>query len=1150
MTDVQSRIAALSPKQRALLESRVAGLAATRAPARQEGIRPRDRSRPTPLSFAQQREWALERFRPANNISGAVRLSGEVDLDLLSRVLTEVTARHEVLRSTVEIVDGSAVQVVHPVAPIPVPVVDLGDLDPERQRVEVRRHYDAEVVRRFPPEQPQKLRATALRLGPHEYVALVTTHHAASDGWSMAVVLREVADLYPAFREGREPTLPPPPIQYGDYAVWQRERLGPDWMAAELEYWRGVLADIPPRLALPNDKPYPARRTFAGAHHSVALDREATEALQRFAEREGVSVSMVLLTACAVVLNRYTDQDDLVFGSAITGRVRTETERLVGCFANALPLRMRLSRNQTLLDVLRTAREVVSAAFDHQDLPFDRLIEELAPKEAAQTPLIQMLINILTAPGTVLRLEDQVLEMPGVRITPQPMAPGPIPIDLILNVQARPDLVHVQWHYSTELFEAGTVQRLAGQLVHVLDQLVTKPDTRVADVDLLGTAARARTATPAGAGAGFVELFQRQVALAPDAPAVVCEGVATTFADLNRQANRLAHHLRALGVAPETPVGILLDRSPHLAVAVLGVLKAGGAYVPLDPAYPADRIAYMLSDAGAPVLVTTEKLAPLAAGASPARTVLLDGADALPEGADDDPADPPAPTAPAYVVYTSGSTGLPKGVVVEHRSLVTFAREVAGRLQLGAGDRFLQFASPSFDVLAEELFPIWLAGGAVVIPPPQMTGPGIDLVELAERERVSVAELPAAYWHEWVRELDRTGKRPPAPLRLVIVGAERVLPERLATWQAFGVPLMHVYGITETTVSSTFFRLASDAPAADLQHLPIGTPLPSADLQILDAELRPVPVGGVGELYIGGVSVARGYLGQPGLTAQRFVANPDPTGPGERVYRTGDLARQRADGNLEFLSRADAQIKIRGFRVEPAEIESAMCRHPQVAQAVVRVHEPAPGDRRLVAYLVPQPRTRPSITDLRRFLAREIPHYLVPAAFVQLETVPLTANGKVDHDRLPEPGDERPEPVAEPVLPSSPLERQLAGIVAGVLGVTTVGANDNFFELGGDSILAIQVVARAQEEGLALSPLDLFEHPTVEQLAQAAATNQAAGVAPEPVADPAEPVAEPVVDAAPKPADGGAAPTAADFPLARVDQAQLDTLLSRIAKES
>jgi amino acid adenylation domain-containing protein len=1158
MTDIQNRIAALSAEQRALLESRVANLAATRGAAQREPIQPRDRVRPTPLSFAQQREWALERFRPSNNIIGALRLEGDVDLELLGRVMTEVTVRHEVLRSTVEMVDRTPVQVVHPVTPVPVGVVDLSHLNHDQQRAEMRRHYDAEVMRPFPQDQAQRLRATVLRLAPTTYIALLIVHHASSDGWSTAIIIRDAAEQYRALRIGKEAKLPPLPIQYGDFAAWQREHLGDDRIQSDLKYWKEELADIPPRLELPTDRPHPVRRTFDASQHAVSMPREDAITLQRFARDEGVSLSMLLLAAASAMLYRYTGQDDLVLGSAISGRSHTETEQLIGCFANALPLRMKVSRTQTLRELLHQARDVSSAAFAHQDVPFDLLIDELAPKETSQTPLIQMMINVVTSPGNFFRSVGQAMEMPNVRITVEPVELGPVAVDLILIVQASAEAVEVQWHYSTELFDAQTVVRLAEQFDHVRKQIVSNPDRLVGDVDLLDTGApvdTVRTVRPEETSQELIELFQHQVVLAPDAPAVICDGAATSYGELNQQANRLARQLQAFGVTADTPVAILLDRSPRLATAILGVLKAGGAYVPVDPAFPAERISFMICDAAAPVLITTEKLAPLADGASRALTVLMDSLDQQPADGAADPPVAPRPFSTAYVVYTSGSTGRPKGVMIERRSLVAFAREVAARLQLGAGDRFLQFASPSFDVLAEELFPIWLTGGAVVFPPQQKGGAAIDLAAIAERDRVSVMELPAAYWHEWVRELNRTQRTLPPSLRLVIVGAGRVLPERLAMWQQLGLPLMHVYGITETTVSSTFFRLAPDSPGADRQHLPIGTALPSARLRILDSEFRPVPAGAVGELYIGGNSLARGYLGRPGMTAERFVADPDPAHPGERAYRTGDLVRRRVDGNLEFLSRADAQIKIRGFRVEPTEIESAICRHPQIAEAAVTVRETAPDDRRLIAYLVPQARTRPNITDMRRFLAREIPHYLVPAAFVTIDKLPLTPNGKVDFDRLPEPPDERPELDEELVPPRTPLERQLAGIVAAVLGITLVGANDNFFELGGDSILAIQVAAHAQEEGIPLSPLDLFEHPTIALLAELAAGKETADATDQPADATDQPA-----DATHQPGDGtgqadgtglpdaaSSAPAPADFPLARVDQAQLDTLLSSIA---
>lgn len=1127
MTDVRSRIAALSPEQRARLESRAEEIAAARRDGNRDGIRPRDRGVPAPLSFAQQREWALERFRPSNNIIGALRLDGEFDFDLLARCVTEITARHEVLRSTIELIDGVPTQVVQPVTPVPIPIVDLSGLDPEAQQAEIRAHYDAEVTRPFPPEQATKLRATLLRLGPRAHIGLLILHHAASDGWSAAIVIREVVQLYQLFRAGR-PGLPPLPIQYADFAVWQRERLGEERLAEGMNYWRDVLADCPPRLELPTDRPHPARRTFAAAQHGETLPADIAVLLRRFAEAEGVSVSMIMVTVASVLFHHYTGQDDLVLGSAVTGRVRPETEQLIGCFANALPLRLRLSRAQPLRKVLYQARDVVSAAFEHQDVPFDRLIEELARNETSRTPLIQMMVNVVTLPNEIFRPDTEAVEEPDVTLRSVPVELGPIPIDLILIVTPRPDSVSMQWHYSTELFDAATVRRLAGYFRDVLDQLLTDTDRTVGQVVLPDTtAASSPTVAPRDRDQepGFVERFERRVAASPDDPAVVWAGETTSYAELNRQANQLTHRLRELGVGAETTVGVLAERTPRLAVAVLGVLKAGGAFVPVDPAMPPARVSETLADAGVAVLVGDTDLI-RADGIVGTETVRLDDAESW-AGRDDDPPGTPAPSSAAYVIYTSGSTGRSKGAVIEHRSLARFATEVAERLGLGAGDRFLQFASPGFDVLIEELFPIWLAGGAVVFPAPDEAGLAIDLVAVTERDRVSVMELPAAYWHEWVRQLDLIGKPLPPSLRLVIVGSERVLPERLEKWQQFGVPLMNVYGITETTVSSTFFRLGREPEPSDLRHLPIGTALPSVRARVLDEDLQPVPIGAVGELYLGGVGVGRGYLHRHGMTAERFVADPDPTCPGERVYRTGDLVRRRTDGNLEFLTRVDTQIKIRGLRVEPAEIESAVCRHPQVAQSVVTVDEPEPGTRRLVAYVVPPDRTRVNLTDLRRFLTRELPHYLVPSAIVPLERLPLNNNGKIDFAQLPEPGVERvTEEATEPVAPSSPREERLADIVASVLGITLVGVDDNFFELGGDSIQAIQVAARAQEEGIQLSPLDLFEHPTVALLATHS-------VAADGTAASAEPTAE---------------PEAADFPLARVEQSQLDELLSRVGE--
>ncbi|MGQ4491187.1 amino acid adenylation domain-containing protein [Streptomyces sp. SAS_281] len=1087
MTDLQSRIAALSPEKRALLERRLAERAAGAGGTERERIAPRDRSEPTPLAFQQEREWAIGQFRPANNIPGAFRVEGVLDLELLGRVLTEVTERHEVLRSTVKLEEGGQrVQVVHPVTPVPTPVTDLTGLGLEEQAAEILRRWKAEVVKPFDPAHPLRLRASLLRTGEDNHVVLITTDHAAADLVSVAILVREFAALYIGHQQGTSAVLPPLDIQYGDYAAWQRGS-GETGVAEEVEHWRRTLEGIPGALTLPSNRPFPARPTFSGAAHFVDLPPDFSEELRQYTEREKVSLGVVLLAATSVLLHRYLGQDDMVIGEIVSGRNRTETEELIGCFVTALPLRMQVTGEMLLSDVVRQARSTVLTAYDHQNLPMERLIGELGlGHEASQTSLSHMWIDV--------RTPERTLEVPGLRISAEPIEVNVAAAPLTLDANPSGETLQLQWIYMTEMFDTDTVVLFAEQFDRILRQLVRAPDSAVAEIRLATGAAvpAARAETVIAGQPGFVELFQRRVALTPHAPAVITDGVETSYAELNLAANRLAHHLRSLGVGPETRVGILVNRSPRLASAILGVLKAGAAYVPLDPGYPAERTAFMLADSGTQVLVTEQETAAAIGAAGTGqryRTVLLDGEELSGGAAVQDLPDLPAPDSAAYVIYTSGSTGRPKGAVVEHRSLAVFARDVVDRLGLGAGDRFLQFASPGFDVLVEELFPTWLAGGAVVIPAGHIISGQVDLVDLIARERLTVMELPTAYWHEWVRELDRTGRELPDCMRLVIIGGERVLPDRLAMWHRLAVPLLHVYGLTETTVSSTFFRIDPRDPVRDWPNLPIGTPLPSADLRILDRRLRPVPIGATGELYIGGGSVARGYLGRPGLTAQRFVA--DPAGAGLRLYRTGDLVRQRPDGNLEFISRVDTQIKIRGFRVEPTEIGSVLDRHPQIAESVVTLYEPAPGDRRLVAYLVPDGAGRPTVEELRQYLERELPPYMVPSAFVELDRLPLSPNGKVDHKRLPSPEGLRPSTSEEYVAPRTPMELRLAEILQPVLGLGRIGIHDNFFEVGGDSILAIQVVARAQEEGLHLSPYDLFTNPTVAALAEVATAGPA-----------------------------------------------------------
>lgn len=1072
MSDLESRIAALPPEQRAVLEARLADRAAARGQSAVGRILPRDRSASTPLGVAQHREWAVGQIRSVNNITGALRLEGSLDLTLLSSVLTEIVQRHEVLRTTIDLDGhGTPVQVVQAVTPVPTPVVDLTHVAPSRQTDEVTRLARRDMTRPFDPADPQRLRVTLLRLEAEVHVALFAADHAASDAWSLAIIVEELAAMFRS-RLGDAPAdLPPLDIQFGDFAAWQRAERTEEKEELEVQYWRKQLAGMPVESALPVDRPGPARPTYAGGVYDMRLPEELAAGVQRFGEKEGASLFGVLLAACSVLLNRYSGEDDVVVGSLVSGRTRGETQRLIGSFANPLPLRVRMHDDLTLRQVVREAHTTLAGALDHQDLPFERVAEGLdLGRESTRTSFSRVWINVLTVP-------DMTLELPGLRITPVSIPPAKTSVDLTLNVTPNAGTLQIQWHFMSELFDSATVALLAEQFQRVLRQLVDDPDTPVWAVELNVGAAESKPAVSTEVS-GFVEQFQRRVRLAPYAPAVIWDGVATSYTELNRRANRLAHRLRAAGVRRDARVGVLVDRSPALAVAILAVLKAHGAYVPIDPTYPPERMAFLLADADVRVLVTEELLAD-APGSGGWTTVLMDGADEA--VGDEEDLDPPDPAAAAYVVYTSGSTGRPKGAVIEHRSLAVFARDVVDRLGLGTGDRFLQFASPGFDVLAEELFPTWLAGGAVVMPTKHLISGEDDLAALVEREHLTVMELPTAYWHEWAREIDRLGLELPRHLRLVIIGGERVLPERLAMWRRTGVPLAHVYGLTETTVSSTFFRLDPDDPETEWPNLPIGTALPSADLRILDRRMQPVPAGGVGELYIGGVSLARGYLGRPGLTAQRFVA--DPTRPGERVYRTGDLVRRRTDGNLEFHSRVDTQVKIRGFRVEPTEVESALIDHPGVAEVVVTAHEPAPGDRRLVAHVVPSAGMTGVAASLRDFLLDRLPSYLVPSAFVEIAELPLNANGKIDRARLPAPGRADAAGGTGFRAPESATEQALAGVVAGVVGVAQIGVDDNFFEVGGDSILAIQVVAQAQQAGLRLTPYDLFANPSVAQLA-------------------------------------------------------------------
>ncbi|HBL30245.1 MAG TPA: non-ribosomal peptide synthetase, partial [Acidobacteria bacterium] len=1054
-----------------------------RAPARPAAL---------PLSFAQQRLWLIDQLEPGSavyNIFNAVRLRGTVRRDLLAASLAEIVRRHEVLRTTFTAsASGEGEQVVHERLAPEVAVLDLAALPEHRREPELRRCAEAEMLRPFDLARGPLVRACFVTLSADESAALLTLHHIAGDEWSMQVLVEELCALYTALARGAVPALPALPIQYADFALWQRSWLSGAPLEAELEHWCSRLADPPELLELPVDRPRPAVQTFRGTTLWQTLPPGLSDALRAAGRQHGATLFMLCLTAFQALLGRVTRETDLVIGTPVAGRNRLEIERLIGFFVNTLALRCEVEGSATLEELLHRTREQVLVAHAHQDLPFELLVEALNPQRSlSHTPLFQVMVNLATAPRR--------MELPGLSLAPlQGLRSRIAQLDLTLTALDTGGPLQLGFEYSTDLFDATTVERLHGQLAALLQELATAPETGLSEVELLSPAARHQiltewndTAVPAAAAPSLHGLFEAQARARPEAPAAIFAGGSWSYAELNRRADALAHRLRRLHVGPEVVVGLLLAGRPELALAMLATVKAGGVFLPLDPLWPAGRRTTLLEDAGARVLLAGDGTVE---GVPPGCIVIaLDGGEE--DGAEAAFSTPPLTAEQtAYLIYTSGSTGLPKGVAIGHAAAVGFAREMAAAC-LGEGERFLQFASPGFDVVIEEVFPAWACGGAVVFAAQEDLLTPAGLERAIEALGVTVLELPTPYWHEWVDDLDRRGASPPAGLRRLLIGGERASLERLARWRRHGVPLFHVFGLTETAVTSTLHPWDGGEPGRDFS---IGRPIGNTRLYLLDRAGVPVPCGVPGELFIGGSGVGRGYRGRPALTAERFV--PDPHGePGARAYRTGDLARHRADGRLDFLGRIDEQVKIRGFRIEPGEITAVLEQHPAVAEAFVAVREIGPGDRSLVAWVVPAPGCTLSRDALRTQAGDRLPDYMVPAVFVEIPALPRTVNGKIDRRALPVP--EVASRPAVDALPRTQVEELLAGIWRAVLGLESIGRDEDFFALGGHSLLATQVMSRVRAAfGVDLPLRALFETPTLAALA-AAVQKMRSGAEPE-----------------------------------------------------
>ncbi|MCY1015548.1 non-ribosomal peptide synthetase [Pyxidicoccus sp. MSG2] len=1057
-----------------------------------------------PLSFQQEQVWFLLQLAPDNlayNAQMILRLRGALDVPVLERALAEIIRRHEGLRTTYPARDGHPVQEIHAPWEVRLPVVDLGG---ERDSEGAAKRRLAEEVRRtFDVTRLPLVRWTLLRLATEEHVLLHVEHHFVHDGWSAAVFLRELKALYSAFLTGQPSPLPELSIQFADFAAWQRRWQASPAMEAQLAYWRRRLTPLPPPVELPTDRPRSRVPSSRGGELRTELPEPLRRELKALCRSQGVTLFMALRATFVALLHRYTGLEDVCVATTVANRRAPELETLIGMMVNTVLLRTDASGDPTFAELLRRVRAVDLEAHAHADVPLVELVRELQPeRDAGRMPLFQVMFSFHDSPVPEL-------EFGGLQGTTVPIGNGSAKFDL--NVIVIPEgeqragtgapedgPVAIRWEYSADLFEQDTVARLAGHFHRLLEAVATARDRRLSALPLLSEEERRRvlvewsglesgSETAALPGpAGLHSAFETWARRTPNAVAVTSGGRTLTYAELDGRAEQLARRLVRLGVGPEVRVGLCVERSVDMLVGLLGVLKAGGAYVPLDPGFPPERLAFMSRDASTPVLVTQAALLPRLRAGDSVRTVCLDtDADGL-EREDATPVHRTVdPVSTAYVLYTSGSTGTPKGVQVPHGAVARFLAAMAEHPGLTVGDVLVAVTTLSFDIAVLELFLPLSVGARVVVASRDEATDGSRLGALLDACGATAMQATPSTWR-LLLESGWTGRRLKA-----LCGGEALPRELAVELRARGGEVWNLYGPTETTVWSTAHAVAS---ASDEGPVPIGRPIPGTRAYVLDPRRQPVSPGMPGELYLGGEGVARGYLGRPDSTAERFVPDPFSGGPGARLYRTGDLARWRTDGTLEFLGRVDQQVKLRGYRIEPGEVEGVLRQHSGVREAVTVVREDSPGDRRLVAYVVPSlpaEGATPSAADLRTFIQQRLPEYMVPAAYVLLPALPLTPNGKVDRRALPAPGRDSLAPTSTYVAPRTPDEERLAALWAELLRVERPGIHDDFFALGGHSLLAARLVSRVRAElQVGLTVRHVFDHPTVARLAEVLAAQR------------------------------------------------------------
>jgi len=1040
------------------------------------------RDGPLPLSFAQERLWLLDKMIPGNafyNLPVCWRLKGCLDKDVLAKSIFALVDRHETLRTVFRDKGGVPEQVIRPSVEIHIEEDDFAaqPSDNDGKNLRLQSLGDEECSKPFNLSDGPLLRVRLIRLEQNVHVLYITMHHIVSDGASLHILVRELSEIYNTLIKGADPVLPELPIQYCDYSHWQRNKLSGERLEASLEYWRNKLADLK-TLQLPLDKTRPPSPKFHGARESVLLSKKLSSELEILGRRERTTLFTTALTAFFILLHRYSCQDDITVGSPTANRNRHEVEDLIGFFVNMTPLRCDLSKNPTFTELLAQVRETALDALKHQDMPFEKLVEELQPqRDITRNPLFQVVFalqNETLPPLTFEGLETELIS-PRVRTAR---------FDLECHIWKTPNGLKISFIYDTALFRAAAIRRMLTHFQTLLESISLNPESKISDLPLMDAVERNKLLTDWNSTASeyprdktIHELFEKQAEKYPDKTAAACGNRDISYAELNRRANKLARRLKRLGVGPDIKVGICIERSYEMIAGILGILKAGGAYLPLDPEYPADRLSFMLEDAAADILLTQKQFLRQLPKFSGSVICLDDWNDIEKE----DDANLPSEATPnnlAYVIYTSGSTGLPKGACIEHQSVVRLVKNT-NYVSLGPDEVFLQFAPISFDASTFELWGSLLNGAKLVVFPA-----GKHSLEELGREikhrGITTLWLTAALFHKMVDFHIQSLNG----VKQLLAGGETLSRPRVkrAIKELPETRLINGYGPTENTTFTTCCQL-TDSHCIE-STVPIGTPISNTQVYILDRQLNPTPIGVRGELYIGGDGLARGYLNSPALTAERFIPNPLALKPGARLYKTGDMVRWLEEGTIEFFGRFDHQVKIRGFRIELGEIEAALRRNATVKDVVVVCREDSSNEKRLIAYITTKPGQKTSARELRNFSKDKLPHYMVPSAFVCLDAFPLTHNGKVDRKALPVPEEESASEEAF-VPPQSKTEEQLANVWKEVLNLNKIGMNDNFFDLGGHSLLVAQLHGRLSEElGRETPIIKLFEFPTIRDQAE------------------------------------------------------------------